>query len=132
VTGRKKDLIIVGGVNIYPEDVEAAVGTIPGIHAGRVVAFGLSDERLGTERLVVVGEAEHEPERSTRENLEASVRRMVVTVTGVAPHRVFVVPPKWIVKSTAGKISRSETRDRVLDRWNDLVASLEPLASPQT
>jgi acyl-CoA synthetase (AMP-forming)/AMP-acid ligase II len=54
--GRKKDLIIVGGHNVMPEDLESLAGDVPGSRAGRVVAFGLADERIGTERLVVVCE----------------------------------------------------------------------------
>ncbi len=41
VTGRKKDLIIVGGKNIYPQDIEALAMNVPGIHPGRAVAFGI-------------------------------------------------------------------------------------------
>ena len=56
VVGRKKDLIIVAGNNVFPEDVEDAVGTVPGVMPGRVVAFGVEDERLGTEVLCVIAE----------------------------------------------------------------------------
>jgi hypothetical protein len=45
-------------------------------------------------------------------DLEAAVRRMVLTAIGTAPRYVAVVPQRWIVKSTAGKISRLETRQR--------------------
>src|SRR5262249_4562595 len=56
VTGRKKDLVIVGGVNVFPEDIEAALAELPSLRAGRAVALGVFDERLGTERLVIVAE----------------------------------------------------------------------------
>ncbi|MBU1879140.1 MAG: AMP-binding protein [Chloroflexi bacterium] len=52
VTGRRKDLIIVGGRNIFPEDVEAVVNEHPAIHAGRAVAFGILNPAAGTEALV--------------------------------------------------------------------------------
>ncbi len=56
VTGRAKDVIIAGGRNIYPQEVEEAVADVPGIRRGCVAAFGVQDPRTGTERLVVVAE----------------------------------------------------------------------------
>ncbi len=119
ITGRKKDVVIVGGVNIYPEDLEAAVSEIPGIHAGRVVALGIDSEENGTEQLVLVAEADS-AEQAGAGVLEAEVRRTVAGLCGVAPFRVFIVPPRWIVKSTAGKISRRETAARVRERRDAL------------
>jgi fatty-acyl-CoA synthase len=120
VAGRKKDVIIVGGVNVYPEDVEAAVSDVPGIHAGRAVAMGLYNEAHGTESIVLIAEVEDEQTLANSRALETDVRAAIVAMVGSAPSRVFLVPPKWIVKSTAGKISRSETRARMLERWAEL------------
>ncbi len=120
VTGRKKDVIIVGGINVFPEDLELAAGEVPGIHAGRVVAMGIDDPELGTERLVIVAEVDDDADLARADELEEAVRRSALTVAGVAPNHAFIVPPRWIVKSTAGKISRSETRARVLERWDAL------------
>ena len=53
VCGRMKDVIIIGGRNVYPEDIERAVGTIPGVRQGNVIAFGV-EGRKGREALVVV------------------------------------------------------------------------------
>ncbi len=58
VTGRRKEIIIVGGKNIYPQDLEYLVGEVDGVHPGRVVAFGLFNERQGTEDIVLVAEVE--------------------------------------------------------------------------
>src|SRR5262249_25043177 len=54
--GRRKDLIIVGGRNVYPEDLEGIADAVPGLQPGRSVAFGVFDERLGSERMVMVCE----------------------------------------------------------------------------
>ncbi len=56
VTGRKKDIIIVGGKNIYPQDLENLASDVPGVHPGRVVAFGIENEETGTEDVVIVAE----------------------------------------------------------------------------
>jgi fatty-acyl-CoA synthase len=112
VIGRFKDIAIVGGHNVFPEDVEAIVNTIDGIYPGRVVAFGVEDQELGTQSLAVVAEVRDEFNEDSESKLEAAIRKLVLTAIGVAPRYVAVVPQKWIVKSTAGKISRRETRER--------------------
>ena len=64
VTGRKKDLIIVGGKNIYPQDLEYLASEVEGIHAGRVAAFGVFNERTGTEDVVIVADREPDSARA--------------------------------------------------------------------
>ncbi len=110
VIGRLKDIIIVGGQNIFPEDVEAVVNTVPGIYPGRVVAFGILNEAHGTEGLAIVAEARHNA--ADVGSLQHEIFQLVLSAMGVAPRAVSVVPQRWIVKSTAGKISRRETRER--------------------
>jgi len=120
VTGRKKDVIIVGGVNVFPEDAEAATNGVEGVHAGRCAAFGVEDAELGTDRLVIVAEVHEAKDLALSDAIEPAIRAAVLAEVGIAPHKVFLVPPHWIVKSTAGKISRSETRARLLDHWQQL------------
>lgn len=114
VIGRLKDIVIIGGQNVFPEDVELVINSIEGIHPGRVVAFGIEDLEYGTEALAVVAEqkGDYDPRKSAA--LEPEIRRLVVASIGIAPRYVSVVPERWIVKSTAGKISRRETRDRFM------------------
>ena len=114
VIGRFKDIVIVGGNNIFPEDVEALVNTIPGVYAGRVVAFGVEDEEYGTQSLGIVAELKDDFRQKTAQELEAAIRRLVLSTVGTAPRYVSVVPQRWIVKSTAGKISRRETLEKFL------------------
>jgi acyl-CoA synthetase (AMP-forming)/AMP-acid ligase II len=112
VIGRLKDIAIVAGNNIFPEDVEAIVNTIDGIYPGRVVAFGVEDQEYGTQSLAVVAEVKGEFTEAVQLMLETAICKLVLTAIGVAPRYVAVVPQRWIVKSTAGKISRRETRER--------------------
>jgi hypothetical protein len=59
-----------------------------------------------------VAETKGEYNEDTAFELEAAIRRLVLAAIGIAPRYVAVVPQRWIVKSTAGKISRRETRER--------------------
>lgn len=121
VIGRFKDIVIVGGNNIFPEDVEAVVNTIEGIYPGRVVAFGVEDQDYGTQSLAIVAEMKENLSEHSGVDLEAAVRKIVLTTIGTAPRYVTVVPQRWIVKSTAGKISRRETRERfVRERLSEI------------
>jgi len=114
VIGRLKDIVIIGGQNVFPEDVELVVNSIKGVYPGRVVAFGIEDREYGTETLAIVAEQKGDFDPGTTTALEQEIRRAVVASIGIAPRHVAVVPQRWIVKSTAGKISRRETRDRFL------------------
>jgi acyl-CoA synthetase (AMP-forming)/AMP-acid ligase II len=111
VVGRKKDIIIVAGKNIYPEDVEDAVNEVPGVLKGRVVAVGLPDERLGTERVAVIAESELTAPAEVR-RLELDIKRTGIEID-VSIAEVFVVPPRWLVKSSSGKPSRKENKARI-------------------
>jgi len=120
VVGRKKDLLIVGGENIYPQDIEEIVAAHPAVHDGRVIAMGLYNPDLGTEDIVVVAEVEQENSLTHAEEIEQEIRSRVVASMGVAVRTIFLKPPKWIVKSTAGKAARSATREKLLQEHTEL------------
>ena len=54
ITGRTKDLIIVGGKHVYPQDPKQLASEVPGVHLGRVAAFGVFNVRSDTEDVVHV------------------------------------------------------------------------------
>lgn len=111
LTGRLKDLIIRGGRNIYPYELEQAVGQVAGIRKGCVAAFAAADEETGSERLVVVAESKvREPAR--RSALEQAVRERTNEILGLPPDEVVLVPPRSVLKTSSGKIRRQATRDR--------------------
>ncbi len=114
VVGRKKDLLIVGGENIYPQDVEEVVSGHPAVHDGRAVALGLFNPNLGTQDLVVVAEVERSELLVNSAQIEREIRARVFAEMGVAVRFLFLKPPKWVVKSTAGKPARSTTREKLL------------------
>jgi fatty-acyl-CoA synthase len=112
VIGRKKDIVIVAGNNVYPEDVEDVVGQVQGVIPGRAIAFGAEDESAGTEILCVVAEtaAESGVERKgVRTAVLKAGMGMDVTIA-----RVYLVPPRWLIKSSSGKPSRSANKARAL------------------
>lgn len=116
VTGRIKDVIILGGRNLYPEDYEARTEDVDGVRRGNVIAFALPER----ERMVVVAE-------TTLEETEAdgAARRVLETLRRElprGPEEVLLVPPGTIPKTSSGKRQRGRCRDRYLGD------ELEPLA----
>ena len=113
VVGRKKDIIIVGGENIYPQDIEEIAASHRAVHDGRVIAMGLYNPDLGTEEIIIVAEVETEDLLAHTVEIEREIRSRVTAGLGVTVGTVFLKPPKWIVKSTAGKPARSATFEKL-------------------
>jgi 1-acyl-sn-glycerol-3-phosphate acyltransferase len=113
LTGRVKDLIIRGGRNLYPYEVEQALGEIPGVRKGCVVAFAAKDPELGSERLVILAESkERDPAR--RAELVRVLREHATDVLGLPPDELLLVAPHAVLKTSSGKLRRAATRDRYL------------------
>jgi acyl-CoA synthetase (AMP-forming)/AMP-acid ligase II len=113
VTGRRKEIIIVGGKNIYPQDLEELVGEVPGVHPGRVVVFGIFNEEIGTEEVVVVAEADT-PDAQERKRIEGKIRACVNQGADVAVRYIKVVDRGWLVKTSSGKMGRNLNREKYL------------------
>jgi len=116
VSGRKKDMIIVGGKNVYPQDLEMLSYEVPGVHAGRSVAFGLFDEEQGTEEVVIIAEADSEDEIENQKIADA-IRQHVTKNSAIALRHVKVVGPKWILKTSSGKTARSANKEKFLQEF---------------
>ena len=113
VSGRKKDMIIVGGKNVYPQDLEALTYEVPGVHAGRSVAFGLFDEEQGTEEVVIIAEVDSDDE-TEHQRVADAIRVHVTKNSAIALRHVKVVGPKWIVKTSSGKTARLANKEKFL------------------
>lgn len=109
LTGRVKDIVIRGGRNIYPHEVEEAVGEIPGVRKGCVVVFGSPDPASGTERLLVLAETRERGQRE-RHHLREAINSVVVEVLGEPADQVVLAPPRTILKTSSGKLRRAATR----------------------
>ena len=113
ITGRVKDLIIRGGRHLHPDEIEQAVGDIPGVRKGRVAAFGVADPASGTEALVVVAET-HASDAARRRSLRESVAARLQALLGEGADVVRLVPPGSLLKTSSGKLRRSATRELYL------------------
>jgi fatty-acyl-CoA synthase len=109
VCGRSKDMIIIGGRNVFPEDVERAASEVDGVRAGNVIAFGV-DGRKGRESIVVVAESKREQRHGVRQAVIDRVRAAV----GLSSE-VVLVNPGTLPKTSSGKLQRSLCRTRYLD-----------------
>ena len=113
ITGRKKDLMIVGGKNIYPQDIEYLINQVPGVHPGRVVVFGLFNESMGTEEPAAVVEVDAAT-RVEANRLGLAIREAVATGSEVALGPLKLVDERWLVKTSSGKIARGANREKLL------------------
>jgi fatty-acyl-CoA synthase len=104
--GRIKDVIIVAGRNVFPEDVERSVAQIDGVRAGNVIAFGVTGGRR--EGVVVVAETKTDDSDGVREIVAARVRQTI----GIAADDIVLVAPGTLPKTSSGKLQRSLCRDR--------------------
>jgi 1-acyl-sn-glycerol-3-phosphate acyltransferase len=110
ITGRAKDLIIRAGRNIYPYELEEAVGALPGVRKGAVAVFASTDRRNGSERLVVLAETRVRT-AAQREALCARIRAVASDLVQVPPDDVVLAPPRTVLRTSSGKIRRAACRE---------------------
>ncbi|MEN8108178.1 MAG: AMP-binding protein [Pseudomonadota bacterium] len=110
LTSRSRDIIIRGGRNIYPYEVEEAVGNMHGIRKGCVAVFGSSDLHSGTERIIVLAES-RETETATLEALQEQIRMAATDLMGMPPDEVILAPPRTLLKTSSGKLRRAAVRE---------------------
>ena len=109
VTGRSKDIIIRAGRNIYPAELEDAVGDLDGIRKGHVAVFGTLDTTSGTERVVVLAETRRRA-APAREALRTAVNALAADLIAGPPDEVVLAPPNSVLRTSSGKIRRAASR----------------------
>ncbi|MDP2787563.1 MAG: AMP-binding protein [Pseudomonadota bacterium] len=108
LTGREKDIIIRGGHNIYPQELEEAAGRVAGVRRGGVAVFPAA--HAGTERLVVLAETrEKSPE--ARDRIAAEINRLALDLTGLPADDIVLAPPRSVLKTSSGKVRRAACRE---------------------
>ena len=111
VTGRLKDLIIVRGQNYYPQDIELSVQEChPAFHHQMGAAFAAPVGRNESAVVVVQEVARRQRHLASEGHLEKAVREVVANDLGLAVHRVVIVPPGTVPRTTSGKVQRSKAR----------------------
>ncbi len=113
ITGRLKEVIIVGGRNYYPDDVEQLVNAVDGVRAERVVAIGIQDAENATEKLIVLAETD-KTEMNERDNLRLKIRQILIDA-GYPIGDVVLLRPKSIHSTLTGKPQRLECKQRYLN-----------------
>ncbi|MFA9420721.1 MAG: AMP-binding protein [Gammaproteobacteria bacterium] len=110
ITGRIKDVIIRAGRNVYPPELEQVVGNIEGIRNGCVAAFAAKDQRLATERLVILAET-RETDAKIKQALENQISVLSSDLIGLPPDEIILAPPHTVLKTSSGKVRRSACRE---------------------
>jgi acyl-CoA synthetase (AMP-forming)/AMP-acid ligase II len=122
VTGRRKDLIVVRGRNVHPQDLEdTAAGAHPALRPGGAAAFTLDDG--SSERVAIVQEIVA-TDATTCADASAAIRAAVARQHALVVHAVVMIPPRTLPKTSSGKVRRRECRAaleggmlRVLSGW---------------
>jgi 1-acyl-sn-glycerol-3-phosphate acyltransferase len=110
ITGRAKDIIIRGGRNIYPHELEEAVGNLSGARKGSVAVFAVADPSSATERLVVLAET-REQDPTARSELVRRINDCALDLLGMPADDVMLAPPNTVLKTSSGKIRRAASRE---------------------
>ena len=90
---------------------------MPGVYEGRVVAFGLFSERLGTEQIVIVVETRRPVPEEDALAMATEIRRRVAHQTDVVVHDVRVLGRRWVQKSSSGKVARNANRAQYVQEF---------------
>jgi acyl carrier protein len=110
LTSREKDIIIRGGRNISPYELEQAVGNLAGIRRGCVAVFGSLDRASGTERVVVLAEM-RDKDNSRHQSLKRMINDIAVGLIGAPADDIVLAPPATVPKTSSGKIRRVAARE---------------------
>ncbi|WP_166256448.1 AMP-binding protein [Marinobacter salicampi] len=111
LSGRNKDLIVRAGRNIYPGEIEEAVGELDLVRAGCVAAFASGMGESEGERLIVVAETT-EKDKKKLDEVKAKIHRIARDALDIEVDEILMVSPRTVPKTSSGKLRRNECRLR--------------------
>ncbi|MGB7815127.1 MAG: AMP-binding protein [Methylotenera sp.] len=112
LTGREKDIIIRGGHNIHPQELEEAISQIRGVRKGGVAVFPAADALTGTERLVVLAETREKVTAVERNRILTEINNLAVDLIGMPADDIVLAPPRTVLKTSSGKVRRAACREQ--------------------
>jgi thioester reductase-like protein len=119
VCGRAKDMIIIRGLNYYPQDIELLVEEDPFVRKGCVAAFSI--EKNGHENLVVVVGVKN---KRRLPNFQ-TINKKVINYLGIAVHCFVFVPARTVSRTSSGKIKRHDNKQRFLRNEHEEIERVE-------
>jgi fatty-acyl-CoA synthase len=108
VCGRTKDLIVLAGTNLYPQDIERAAGDVDGVRKGCVIALHVDAEREG---FAVLAEVRNADDEDARLRISREITARVNSQVGHAPREVRLFPAGSLPKTASGKLRRDSARE---------------------
>jgi fatty-acyl-CoA synthase len=112
VCGRSKDLIVLAGRNLYPQDIERAAESVDGVRKGCVIALRIDDDGDGDrEGFVVLAEVHNADDEDARLRIGRDVTSRVSSHVGHFPRHVLLFPANTLPKTPSGKLRRSSARE---------------------
>ncbi len=112
VLGRRDDLLILLGRNVFAHQIEQILDAVVGLKPGRILAMGLENEAVGSQDLVIL--AEPSGEAIDSRTIRGEICHRLESIVGITPKKVVFVDQGWLVKSTSGKVSRAQNRRKYL------------------
>lgn len=112
ICGRKKDILIISGRNVHPEDIERSVAGVDGVRSGGVAAVRLATAAAG-EGFSMVAESVLHADGTETARIRAEIADRIYRRLGISPRAVHVVPAGWLPKTSSGKLRRLETTARL-------------------
>jgi acyl-CoA synthetase (AMP-forming)/AMP-acid ligase II len=111
ITGRLKDMLVVRGRNIYPQDIEAiAEAAAPGLRANANAAFAIQRNDAEAESVVLIQEIDRTSRHEDLAPIAAAIRAAVLAELEIALHDVLIVEPGTVPKTSSGKTRRAEAK----------------------
>jgi malonyl-CoA/methylmalonyl-CoA synthetase len=109
IVGRGKDLIITGGLNVYPREIEAMLDELPGVEESAVVGLPHDDFGEGITAFLIAREGASLSEDAVRESLAGKLARFKL------PKRVLFL--ESLPRNTMGKVQKAALREEYKDLY---------------